>query len=634
MARVLGWLGVLAVCVLFLRWPERLVDTDGYLHLALARLWAEQGVVTGLPWARFSALGAHYGDKELLFHWFLVPFTLLDAPERHAALALALLWTALLATLARLGMHALGKHGWLVPLLVFGSGSFMLRALRLRPELLSLLLLLWVTWFLACARYKQAALLAAAFALVHTAFHSLLGLSLVWFVWCGFCHRRWELRMLLSVWLGVAAGLCVHPQCPDNLRIFWIQNVAFWQQRTQLDVGGEFQPHGLGNLLLLDGLCAMAGLLIWRARTPVEVSPPDVPARRMAAFCWLAAVGFGSLFLRMGRFATWAVPFAVLGLVFELRARGWQVGSRVALLGDRSMPGRVLLGLGGALLAAQSIGTAFVNWQLVGALDHRESRELLALSKQLPQGARVAAAWDDAEQYAFFAPHARYLNLLDPVFMATAAPVQHSAWQRLRRGDLPDPAGELAGALDSEYIAFARTGHEALEQRLDADPRFARLHSGRHRLYRLRSGITPGFVRDWSRRDPRPPTAATELRATSGYVDARASLAADGCSVLRHRRRVEEASERLFELAAWGPSVLFVDGVQLLQLPAASEARLGQGVAFPLRWAAGDHELTVRTCVHRGDAGFYLIDRAPLVTITQSLPLDSRAASQSPQLAR
>ena len=212
-----------AVFALLLSWPARLFDGDSYLHLAIARLFWEQGIVGALPWARLSTLGEHYGDKELLFHLLLMPFVRAGTLERSGALALALLCTALALTLARLGSAALGRAGAALPLLVFaGSGSFVLRALRLRPELLSVLVLLWVIWALARERYLFAGLLAAAFALCHTAFHSLVGLTLAWFAYCVWWERRWPWRMLGAVLAGLLAGLIVHPRFPDNLRMFWI----------------------------------------------------------------------------------------------------------------------------------------------------------------------------------------------------------------------------------------------------------------------------------------------------------------------------------------------------------------------------------------------------------------------------
>src|SRR5205085_3622732 len=42
-------------------------DSDCYYHLAVARLYAQEGIAAIPPWGRFSLLSAG-GDKEFLFH--------------------------------------------------------------------------------------------------------------------------------------------------------------------------------------------------------------------------------------------------------------------------------------------------------------------------------------------------------------------------------------------------------------------------------------------------------------------------------------------------------------------------------------------------------------------------------------
>ncbi|HET8935278.1 MAG TPA: hypothetical protein VFN67_17640 [Polyangiales bacterium] len=610
MLKALKAAAVFTLFALLLTRPLRLFDSDSYLHLALARLLAEQGFVSGLPWTRFSALGAHYGDKELLFHALLVPFARFGDPEQNGPFALALLCTAIALSLAWLARRALGRFGPLAALLVVaGSGSFVLRALRLRPELLSVLVLVWVVWALARERYLLAALLSSVFALSHTAFHSLLGLAIGWFVWQRWAAGRWEWKLLLSVSAGVALGVLVHPSFPDNLHIFWIQNVDFFRLKSQLDIGGEFQPHTTLNLLLLDGVWLSGLAALWLARTSAAVSStaePDLAspnvARRMASFSWIAALAFSLLFLQMGRFATLAIPFTTLAFAFEVRARGLAIGPRIAIGGGHDLSTSIALSVIALLALANGLVTSYANWQLAGAMDAAQSGDLRAFAAKLPPDARVAANWDDAEQYAFFAPHARYLNLLDPVFMAVADPARHAAWMRVLRGEDPDPARTLARDLDSGYLAFAAAGREALAERLAYDPRFEPLQRGAHHLYRLRPDADAMFVRDFQ---PAAPTS-------SSYVDASDRIAANGCAVLTHRRELDSPSSRLFELAAWGPTVLFVDGEQRLQLVTPGLAKLGHGAALPLRLGPGPHRIVIRTCAHQARAGFYFVDRGPI----------------------
>src|SRR6187549_3775506 len=74
-----------------------LYDTDSFYHLAVAREVAHHGVLHELPWLRLSALGAGFGDKELLFHWLLAPFAAADDPLAGGRAALAIFEAAVLA---------------------------------------------------------------------------------------------------------------------------------------------------------------------------------------------------------------------------------------------------------------------------------------------------------------------------------------------------------------------------------------------------------------------------------------------------------------------------------------------------------------------------------------------------------
>src|SRR5512140_917224 len=136
-----------AFAFLFLRFPL-IYDTDSYFHLAVGRLYATSGIVHSLPWARMSVMHEGYGDKELLFHVFLAPFTRMMDGAVGGRIALATLNASLVALLAWLGVTLAGRWGAIAPLLVYaGSAPFFARAVRLRPELLALMLLVAAIWF-------------------------------------------------------------------------------------------------------------------------------------------------------------------------------------------------------------------------------------------------------------------------------------------------------------------------------------------------------------------------------------------------------------------------------------------------------------------------------------------------------
>src|SRR5207248_900183 len=71
-------------------------DDDGYYHIKVAELTARNGILRSFPWAAFTPFRDHFGDKEFLFHVFLVPFTGLGLVQ-GAKLATVVLDAAIVA---------------------------------------------------------------------------------------------------------------------------------------------------------------------------------------------------------------------------------------------------------------------------------------------------------------------------------------------------------------------------------------------------------------------------------------------------------------------------------------------------------------------------------------------------------
>ena len=106
-----------------------------------------------------------FGTRSV-FHVLLAPFAALPDALPGGRLALAMLDALLLAIVGFLASKAVGRWGLLVPFgLVLGSQEFAWRLVRLRPELLSLAILLLALWAAARGRYRWLGVLAAVYAL-------------------------------------------------------------------------------------------------------------------------------------------------------------------------------------------------------------------------------------------------------------------------------------------------------------------------------------------------------------------------------------------------------------------------------------------------------------------------------------
>ena len=607
-----------------------LYDADAEYHLAIGRAYAERGLVDELPWARFSLMREGFGDKELLFHLLLAPFAALPDPLAGGRLALALLWAALAAAVAGLATRAVGWWGALVPLwLVWASTEHAWRLVRLRPELLSLLLLLAALWAIARRRDLLLGLIALLYALSYTAFHAFLGVVVLASLACSWPRRRLEWRGPLWALLGVGLGLVVHPHFPHNLEVWVAQSVDFFRLKGRLDVGTEIRPN-FTDVALMVNLGWLLGLAaLWRSAVPGD--PPTEEEARAADAFGAAAAAFGLLYLLMSRFSLYAVPFATLWLLFELRRRGLVPGRWVRL----PRRGRVPLAAALALALLVSLPEAvrqlrtFRERTAPGPGDARLA-DRAALARALPAGARVAAPWRSTPIYMLAAPQALYLNVLDPVFMALPHPRAYELQRRVFDGTEPDvPLAAVAG-LASEIVAFPRTEeHATLLARLAADPRARPLHQGLAVAFRV-DGAAAGFALDWRVVPagaampppagapidawpawPRPPLGSP-ARGVEGYVDARRETGgtAAGCVGFARIEETTAPVELDVELAPYGPMSVWLDGRPVASTGGAPRAVLG-GFRLPLALASGRHLIAVLTCPAGSPAhvGFYWLER-------------------------
>ncbi|HKO55292.1 MAG TPA: hypothetical protein VJ276_05395 [Thermoanaerobaculia bacterium] len=431
-----------AFAFLFLR-MSILVDADSYYHLAVARWYGQEGVATPIPWARFSLL-ASGADKEWLFHLLLIPFTLGDAAI-GGRLALALFNAALAAVIARYAASIIGPVGFAVPLwLWIAAPPFFARVVRLRPELLALLLILLAIGAASTRRYALFGLIAFAFALGYTAWHVFLFLALLW---------AWrDRRLALPAVIGVAAGLVLRPYPLANLHLWYVQNIEFFRWMGKLDVGDEIRPPSLHTLWTSLAFLLAVALLIRRSKPPVETA--------------IAAGVFLLLFTRIGRMATYVYPLVFLAVLNE-RARRWAP-----------------IVLGGTLVLALPLAREPMLIDLL-TRDFATEGDLERFGRAVPPGAKIAATWGDGETYAFWAPQGRYLNVLEPLFMMARDPRAYEAQRRLFSGLDPDPAATLR-ELDSNFIAFDVTSTPpALVRRIATDPRFRLRHGGVNALFEL-----------------------------------------------------------------------------------------------------------------------------------------------------
>jgi hypothetical protein len=434
-------------------------DADTAYHMAVARLLRRYGVLHHFPWTRFSILADRYADKEFLFHLLLIPVSGLrwvtGAKIAGAALGSVVLW-AIFGVLRAERVRWAGV--WTVAVLA-SSGYFIMRLALVRPHLLSIALALGVTWAAAHRRWLPLAVLCLLYPVSYTAWHLAIGLPLLV-----------EIAVVASgrppVWKGVAIatgavtlGVLLHPNFPNILTFFWIQNVQIlvataWAKKGGFALGSEFLPMPWRSALryeLLPWLFAVAAV------TRAARSRRDDPVPLGYAF---VALVFCALTAKSQRFVEYAAPFATIALATTLRgiARPRAVTATVAAVASAWW-----------LL----LGTETLRPLSARAEDVPDGLAKM-WSERVPYGAKIFTCnWLTTGELMLALPDRRFLVALDPVLFYARDPGLYAEWYTLVRSAPPNPAEIVATDFDSDFVICERPLPEFKEFReaLDRDPR-------------------------------------------------------------------------------------------------------------------------------------------------------------------
>ncbi len=387
-----------------------LVDQDSYYHARYAQLLPERGLSREFPWMRESIWRDRFSDKDLLFHAILAPFC---RGEDVVGGAKAAAWGFDAAIVVALAL-VLTRHGfrapWLWVLLVPALGNhWLFRMLEVRGHLLSVFLFLLGVHFLLAKKSLGLYVVGFVFAWSYAAPHLLVGFAAVDAVARSIDERRFVWKPLAASAGGVVAGLIVHPYFPNDLQLWWVQNVLVlsraWgvQGEAALRLGGEFAPVTTRDLLLtatLPALC-LAGAFLAAVFRRDELS---ARTRMLAAY----AVAAFALYCLSAKFVEYFAPLALLvaaSVVSDLWPEG--AGRRVLLV-------LAVLVVGG-LLATKSLSDTRRAVKALPAPDLEGASKWIRAN--VPAGETIVHVdWGDFVQLFCFDPTHRYLVGLDPTF--------------------------------------------------------------------------------------------------------------------------------------------------------------------------------------------------------------------------
>ena len=405
----------------------------------------EQGIFKEFPWTQTSIWKDRFADKEFLFHLYLMPFIRIFPNLMIAGkVAISVLGGILFTIFYRLLNQFKICHALLWTLIAFGVNyGFLQRVCMVRPHVLSLVLTLLFLESLWWQQSWKLFLISLVYPLAYTAAHFLVFIALIYVTVLWIHQRELRVSFLLLALGGTIAGLVIHPHFPNNLRVWYVQNVLlpifnwgksqkFWfvAEHTSLSTWAFIGTYGL--TLALFGTATTIMILKWRTLDSMTI------------FIFaLSSVFLGMTIVSM-RFVEYWVPFTILSCALSIKA----------ISPIKSIVLKTAIKIGQFGLLSFSIVMYVLALLLIPVRFTPELEEAAQwLKNNTPKEAVIFTTnWSDFPQLFYFNTQNHYLFGLDPVYCYAYEPNLWDIWVAIVTGEIDNPSAEIQNAFHADYV--------------------------------------------------------------------------------------------------------------------------------------------------------------------------------------
>jgi len=250
--RLLRYIALIAVtvsCLSAVQFTYTGYQQDDWYHIRAAEMLRQDGIRRDFPWMARSILNENFCDLHFLYHVLLIPFTFGNLMITGKIAAVLFAAGAVVILCRVFEIHKI-PFPLFWSLLLFGSLSFLLRMLALRPISLSVIFLVLLFHLLLREKYIWILPLTYCFVLSYSAFPVFFIVVLVHGAVYAAYHRRLEWRPVLYCFAGTAAGLLLNPYFPANLRALWVQDVLQLLPGQSVELSAQVFPLDTWSLFI------------------------------------------------------------------------------------------------------------------------------------------------------------------------------------------------------------------------------------------------------------------------------------------------------------------------------------------------------------------------------------------------
>ncbi len=89
--------------------------------------------------------------------------------------------------------------------------------------------------------------------------------------------------------------------------------------------------------------------------------------------------------------------------------------------------------------------------------------------------------WDNFVRLFYFNTHNVYMTGLDPTYFQLGDPERWGVWDRIVRGEVPNPSGVIQSTFGTDYV-FSDRMHEAFQRQAERDPNMNLVYQDQYSL--------------------------------------------------------------------------------------------------------------------------------------------------------
>ena len=481
-------------------------DYDGYYHTRFSQLLWQSIWQGGFP-AKLQALplttwrAEVFSDHHFLFHLFLGPFIAWLGDFDGARVATWLLACGALLACFALILRCRLRYPLLWLFLLIG-GAELFRLNMTKAISLTIILMVLAIFVLFERRYHWLAPIAFAYVWAHNSWIMLVLLVGLWVITLVWVERPKSLRTLawqplLFMGLGLVFGNIVNPFFPDNILLSYehARMRLFSPIDANVEVGGEWYSPPAKNFItqmLIGSLSVGAGLLALNIRDRSSPRPIFLMAFALVLMLMTAI---------SQRFNEYFSIFAVLFLAFTLAPRlaglrrmfYWSDADRrtqplpparedamrmgkTLSVGWKELPVFVLMAI--AMTAASVQPIAKIQFLRELPTQQRYAAALRWANQNMADGELVFDdRWSDFGLLYYHTPNLKWVSGLDPYYIINYKPDLGIAYERIVKGDEPNPAQVIRQQFGVRYVFIAKPAPFQLEA-IANKPKLARTFVG------------------------------------------------------------------------------------------------------------------------------------------------------------